>query len=84
MYVAPHSLTRDFPELQEQMKQLRQTDATFARQVEQYEDLDKRISRIESGTENLDDLALQPLKHERVALKDSISDKLKAASAGGR
>lgn len=32
-YVAPHSLTRDFPDMQEQMKLLRQHDATFARLI---------------------------------------------------
>lgn len=80
-YVAPHSLTRDFPEMQEQMKLLRQNDATFARLIQDYEDLDKRISGVESGTENMDDLQLQALKHERVTMKDTIADKLKAAAA---
>lgn len=82
MYVAPHPLDRDFPGMREPMRRLCQTDPGFVRQVEQYEALDKRISRIESGSERLDDLALQALKHERVILKDGIAKKLGAASGG--
>ncbi|QLF94046.1 YdcH family protein [Pseudomonas sp. ABC1] len=80
MHVEHHPLTKDFPERRELLSELRQSDAHFAQQAQQYEELDKRICRIEDGIELLDDGALQALKNERVALKDDIARQLKRAS----
>lgn len=79
MYVDPHPLSKDFPDRCEELRYLRQTSASFARLVEEYEALDKRICRIEGGTENMDDLQLNALKQERVVMKDDIARQLKKA-----
>ncbi|WP_296270184.1 YdcH family protein [Pseudomonas sp. UBA6323] len=79
MHVDHHPLIHDFSEDREALQRLRQEDALFARQAEEYEALDKRICRIEDGIELLDDVSLQALKLNRVALKDELARQLKRA-----
>nr|WP_298135932.1 YdcH family protein [uncultured Pseudomonas sp.] len=76
MHVEHHPLVKDFPELRDTLHQLRQDDAEFARLASAYEVLDKRICRIEEGSELLAESALNALKHERVALKDQLAQRL--------
>ncbi len=83
MHVDIHPLSKDFPEMNREMQQLRQTDAGFSRLVEVYEALDKRICRVECGTENMDDLQLNALKQERVVMKDDIARQLRKAANNG-
>ncbi|TBU90975.1 GTP-binding protein [Stutzerimonas kirkiae] len=80
MHVEHHPLIKDFPERRELLHELRQSDPHFAQKALQYEDLDKRICRVEDGLELLDDTALHTLKNDRVALKDEIARQLKRAS----
>lgn len=80
MHVDHHPLIQDFPELRPAMQRLRQEDEHFSRQASHYEDLDKRICRIEGGIELLGDDGLSALKQERVALKDDLARQLKRAS----
>ena len=79
MHVDHHPLIQDFPELRAELQRLRQEDSHFARQAEAYEALDKRIYEVEDGRLAMDDLALQVLKNERVALKDQIAERLRKA-----
>ncbi len=80
MHVEHHSLIADFPELREQLHNLRQQDPQFARLADEYEVLDKRICRVEDGIDVLDDGALSTLKAERVAMKDELSRQMKKAA----
>ncbi|HAW63466.1 YdcH family protein [Stutzerimonas frequens] len=80
MHVEHHPLIKDFPEKREQLQKLRQEDPAFARKADEYEALDKRICRVEDGVETLDDIALNALKQERVAMKDDIARDIKRAS----
>jgi hypothetical protein len=73
-------LIKDFPELRAQLHSLRQGDPAFASMAEEYEALDKRICRIEAGSELLDDAALGVLKQVRVGLKDNLARQLKRAA----
>ncbi|TBU76773.1 GTP-binding protein [Pseudomonas daroniae] len=77
MHVDHHPLIHDFPQWRAQLHHLRQEDAGFAHQAEEYEALDKRICRIEDGIERLDDAALGQLKSQRLALKDDLARRLK-------
>ena len=74
-----HPLSREFPEYLQQLRALHASDAHFARQTEAYEALDRRIYEVEDGRQAMDDLALQALKSERVALKDQIAERLRKA-----
>jgi len=80
MHVEHHPLIKDFPELRDALHELRMGDADFARLAETYETLDKRICRIEAGSELLAEHALLALKQERVVLKDDLARRLKRAA----
>jgi uncharacterized protein YdcH (DUF465 family) len=80
MHVEHHPLISDFPELREQLHNLRQQDKHFARLADEYEALDKRVCRIEEGIEALDENALATLKTERVLLKDELARQLRKAA----
>lgn len=80
MHVEHHPLIKDFPELRGALHELRQGDADFARLADTYETLDKRICRVEAGSELLADDALHALKQERVGLKDDLARRLKRSA----
>lgn len=71
-----HSLKREFPQFQSQFSTLLQSNKRFTRLAEEYEALDKRIYEIEDGRAAMDELNLQGLKMQRVALKDEIAELL--------
>jgi uncharacterized protein len=74
-----HPLSREFPELKDALRRLVSEDGHFARLVEEYEELDKRIYEVESGRVAMDELMLAGLKMQRVGLKDELADKMRAA-----
>jgi len=51
---------------------LRRHDPRFARMADHYEDLDKRIGRIELGVERLEDSQLSALKMQRLGLRQDL------------
>lgn len=81
MHVEHHPLMNDFPELRETLHELRQSDNHFARIAGEYEELDKRICRVEDGIDMLDDDSLTVLKLQRVSLKDDVASMLSQAKS---
>ncbi|MCG4452129.1 MULTISPECIES: YdcH family protein [unclassified Pseudomonas] len=77
-----HPLSREFPQFETQMRALLQVDGHFARLVEEYDQLDKRIYEVLGGRLAMDELQLQGLKMQRVALKDEIETLLRNGAAG--
>ncbi|MBM7061486.1 YdcH family protein [Pseudomonas sp. UL073] len=74
-----HPLTREFPQYQGQLRSLMQSDAHFSRLAQEYQAIDQQVYDVEDGRQPLDDLALQGLKLQRVALKDQIARLLQQA-----
>lgn len=72
MHIDHHPLIQDFPELRDTLHNLRAQDHHFARLCNEYEELDKRICRIEDGVEKISDEALLQFKQERVTRKDEL------------
>ncbi|MFZ3206590.1 MAG: YdcH family protein [Pseudomonas sp.] len=77
-----HPLSREFPQFEAQMRTLLQVDGHFARLVEEYDQLDKRIYAVMDGRVAMDELQLQGLKMQRVTLKDEIETLLRNGVAG--
>lgn len=77
MHIDHHPLIQDFPELKDKLHNLRTQDNHFARLCNEYEELDKRICRVEDGVEKLSDSEFNELKMERVARKDELYRRLK-------
>jgi uncharacterized protein YdcH (DUF465 family) len=72
MTVSHHPLLDEFPQLREQLHERKLADRHVARLAEDYENLDKRIVRVENGIEALPDAALEDLKKQRLQLKDQL------------
>ncbi|MDD0844486.1 YdcH family protein [Pseudomonas sp. Gutcm_11s] len=64
---------QELPRLRMELQRLRQNDIHFARLVEQFDVLDARIERIESGMERLDELSLGRLKRSRQVYRDTLA-----------
>ncbi|OEE67828.1 hypothetical protein A1OO_19010 [Enterovibrio norvegicus FF-33] len=67
-----HSLLNDFPELEDRINQLVESDATFATDNKKYNALDKEIRTLELQGAPIGDDAMHQLKHERSVMKDSL------------
>ncbi|MBV1897432.1 MAG: DUF465 domain-containing protein [Rhodobacteraceae bacterium] len=68
----PHELAEEFPDKVEQMSELKQSDAHFARLHDEYHDLNRAIHRAETNVEPMEDLAGIELRKKRAMLKDEI------------
>ena len=73
-----HPLLAEFPEYKDEIHKLKMDDAHFHKLMEEYEELDKQIYRIEDGSEPTEDAVVEQMKKERLALKDDILKMLKA------
>ena len=71
-----HSLIHDFPEYQDIITQLSETNEDFAKDNKYYNTLDKEIRVLELKNSPIGDQAMQQLKHERTELKDSLYKRL--------
>jgi uncharacterized protein YdcH (DUF465 family) len=74
-----HPLTKEFPEFRDQIHTLKEGDAHFARMMDEYEEVDKEIVRIETEQEARTDEYLEDRKKVRLSLKDKLYAALKAA-----
>ena len=74
-----HSLINEFPQYQDIITSLTNSDLTFAKESKRYNALDKNIRVLELNNGPIDDAAMQQLKHERAELKDYLYRCLVAA-----
>jgi len=74
-----HSLVHDFPEYQDIIAKLSESDETFAEENKEYTVLDKEIRKLEVNGAPIDDEAMHQMKHNRAVLKDSLYQRLVAA-----
>lgn len=68
----PHALAVEFPELADAIKSLKSSDAHFAKQLAEHDDIDKQITQDEDGVKAISDTALHVLKQQRAKLKDEL------------
>ncbi|EEX08077.1 conserved domain protein [Ruegeria lacuscaerulensis ITI-1157] len=77
----PHELAEEFPDKVELMSQLKQSDAHFARLVDEYHEVNRAVHRAETNIEPMEELAETELRKKRAALKDEIWAILTKATA---
>ncbi|GAB4542289.1 MAG: hypothetical protein Tsb0024_13100 [Ruegeria sp.] len=77
----PHELAEEFPDKVELMSQLKQSDAHFARLVDEYHEVNRAVHRAETNIEPMEELAETELRKKRAALKDEIWAILSKATA---
>ena len=80
MPIAHHPLVTEFPEHRDAIHHLKMANKHFSRLMDEYEDTDKEIFRMEEGIETPEDAVVNELKKKRLDLKDQISDLLRGAS----
>ena len=80
----PNQLNEDFPEMAERMHALKTANNRFARLLDEYNELNRDIHRIETRVEPTSEDVEEELKRRRVRLKDEIAEMLAGAkkSAG--
>ncbi|GIU33514.1 YdcH family protein [Shewanella schlegeliana] len=71
-----HSIMHEFPEYQDTIVKLCQSDDTFAQDTKRYNTLDKEIRELELKGAPIDDTAMHQLKLDRAELKDSLFHRL--------
>lgn len=75
-----HSLSQDFPSLSAQLARLLKSDAAFAKDNEDYNRLDSAIRQLELDGAPVSDAQMNQKKRQRAMLKDSLYQRLLAAS----
>ena len=68
----PHELSEEFPEFAEQMHELKQSDAHFAKLANEYHEITRQVHRAETNVEPMEQLAEDQLRKQRAVLKDEI------------
>ncbi|MEW6989773.1 YdcH family protein [Colwelliaceae bacterium 6441] len=81
MPLEKHDLHHEFPEFDNEIRELKTTDNHFARLFKEYHELDHEVHRIEGGVENTSDEYLETQKKQRLNLKDQLFVMLKKAQA---
>lgn len=69
----PHQLHEEFPDDAAKIRELKMTNAHFAKLIEKYDDLNHEIHRVETRIEPTTEDVEEDLKRRRVRLKDEIA-----------
>jgi uncharacterized protein YdcH (DUF465 family) len=69
----PHDLGEDFPDQTDRIHQLKMSNSHFARLMEEYNELNRTIHRVETRIEPAAEDVEEELKRRRVRLKDEIA-----------
>ncbi|MBT8457521.1 MAG: YdcH family protein [Rhodobacteraceae bacterium] len=77
----PHDLALDFPQYAQQIHDLREEDAHFARLLEQYNNINKQVGDAETNIRPMPQSEETALRKERMRLKDVLYHMLVAAAA---
>jgi hypothetical protein len=78
MPLSHHPLVQEFPDHKDDIHRLKMENNYFQNLMDKYEELDKEIFRIEDGSEPTDDLIVEQLKKQRLALKDELYQLIQA------
>lgn len=79
MPLTHHPLVVEFPEHKDAIHRLKMENRHFQNLMEKYEKIDKHVFRIEDGEEPSDDVYVEKLKKQRLALKDEIYKMLRSS-----
>ena len=82
MQVEHHDLHHEFPELVEQMTQLKTSNAHFARLFAEYHAQTNEVEKLEGKDVPVDDVTFEELKKKRLKLKDELYQMLVAHKNG--
>jgi len=73
-----HDLRHEFPDLETRILDLRGANPLFANMMDQYDNLDARVRKLEELGTPVSDETIEDLKKERLLLKDKLYELLRA------
>ena len=68
----PHELAADFAEHAALIHHLRETDGHFLRISNEYHEVNRSVHRAETDVEPTDDVHMEEMRKQRLALKDEL------------
>ncbi len=68
----PHELHEEFPEFDEKIIHLKQSDAHFARLADEYHEINRAVHRAQTNVEPVEELVEVEMRKKRGALKDEL------------
>ena len=68
----PHEIHDEFPEHADRIHDLKESNAHFARLIDDYHEVNREIHRAETNVEPTDDFHMAEMRKKRLALKDEI------------
>ncbi|MDU8946729.1 YdcH family protein [Ovoidimarina sediminis] len=77
----PHELHAEFPEHEARIHELKESDAHFAKLMDEYHEVNRAVHRAETNVEPMDQFAEENLRKRRVSLKDELYRMLTAGAA---
>ena len=69
----PHEMAEDFPEHKQKIRDLKATDAHFARLADEYHQLNREVHRMETRVEPVSEQVEEMKRRQRMLLKDKIA-----------
>lgn len=79
MSIEKHDLIHELPEHRDRIRELKMSDARFARLFDEYHTVDHEVHRIEEGVENPSDEYVNEVKAKRLRLKDELFEMIQAS-----
>ena len=73
----PHALPLEFPEKATKISALKETDAHFAKLVEEYNAVNEKVHRAEARLDLLTEEEEEQLRKKRAAIKDHVWQHIK-------
>ncbi len=70
--IESHDLYHDFPEYQDTIRSLMLSNDEFVSMMKDYDEVDRKVARIEQRLDPASDLYAEELKYLRVRLKDRL------------
>jgi uncharacterized protein YdcH (DUF465 family) len=68
----PHQLNVEFPDKADQITQMEQSNAHFAKLVAKYDEVNRTVHKAETNVAPMDELAESEMRRNRAALKDEL------------
>ena len=81
MHVEHHDLAHEFPEHSVAIQHLKLNDAHFAKLFDQYDSLTNEVETLERADLPVNDVLIEEMKKQRLALKDDLYRSLLAYKA---
>ena len=75
-----HDILHEFPNLEETIKVLHESNPEFAEMMDHHDKLDSEIRDLEEQGQPISDIHMEELKKQRALLKDRIYDILRRQS----